>query len=38
MEVETHNKKKKTKITGFGCLYKTSLEFEEIPRMKRIIG
>lgn len=35
MEIEKHNKKKKT---GFGRLYKTSLEFEEIPRMKRIIG
>lgn len=35
MEVEKYNKKK---ITGFRWLYKTSLEFEEIPRMKRIIG
>lgn len=34
MEVDKYKKK----ITGFGRLYKTSLQFEEIPRMKRIIG
>lgn len=29
---------KEKKNTGFGWLYKTSLEFEEVSRIKRIIG